>query len=103
MDPYAILGLAEDADESTIRSVYRQLARTFHPDVNSDEGAVEHFRAITDAYLTLMDPEKRAKVRRPIGSETNATVGLSVAGIDLGGLVGVSVRIRTRPLFADDD
>ena len=105
MDPYAILGVSEDADEQTIRSVYRQLARTFHPDVNADDGAVEHFRAITEAYVQLMDPRQRARIgrrRRPVGSETTATVGLQVAGIGLGGLVGVSVRVRTRPLFAGD-
>src|SRR5947209_6521140 len=95
MDPYAILGVAQSADEETIRSVYRQLARTFHPDVNADAEAVEHFHAITDAYVLLTDPERRAEydcrqADRPIGSETSATLGLQVAGIDLASLLGIS-------------
>src|SRR5205823_6563489 len=104
MDPYAILGVTEGADEETIRSVYRQLARTFHPDVNADPAAVEHFHAITDAYVVLTDPERRAEYdcrqrERPIGSETSATLGLRLAGIDLAPLLGISARVRTRPLF----
>ena len=103
MNPYAILGVAEGADEETIRSVYRQLARTFHPDVNADLDAIEHFRAITEAYLLVIDPEKRAEYdRRPIGSETSTTLGLHVAGIDFAPLLGISVRVRTYPLFTDD-
>ena len=42
-DPYEVLGLPDDATEEAIRTVYRQLARTFHPDVNSDPSAVAHF------------------------------------------------------------
>ena len=107
MSPYAILGVAEGTDGETIRSVYRQLARTFHPDVNTDPEAIEHFRAITEAYVVLTDPEKRTEYdrrqeRTPIGSETSTTLGLQVAGIDLAPLLGISVRVRTRPLFADD-
>jgi curved DNA-binding protein CbpA len=109
-DPYLVLGVAEDADDQTIRSVYRQLARTFHPDVNADQGAVEHFRRITEAYCVLADAERRAKYdrsrarlpRRRRGEETEMDVRLRVIGIDLGGVLGASVRIRTRPLFDDD-
>jgi curved DNA-binding protein CbpA len=107
VNPYAILGVADGADEETIRFVYRQLARTFHPDVNADPDAVEHFRAITEAYVLLTDPEKRAEYDRrqgdrPVGSETRTTLGLHLAGIDLAPLLGISVRVRTRPLFTDD-
>ena len=107
VDPYAILGVAEGTDEETIRSVYRQLARTFHPDVNADPDAVEHFRAITEAYIVLVTPEKRAEYDRrqgdrPIGSETSTTLGLHVAGLDLAPLLGISVQVRTRPLFSGD-
>jgi curved DNA-binding protein CbpA len=109
-DLYAILGLPDDASEDAIKAVYRQLARTFHPDVNSDPTAVEHFREITDAYVVLSDPELRARYdrqrarrprRRPRGEETETRIGLSLAGIDLGGLLGVTVQVRRRPLFDD--
>ena len=107
MDLYETLGVAEDADGDTIRSVYRQLARTFHPDVNADRAAVEHFRRLTEAYIVLSDPKRRARYdrsrrRRPVGNERETTIGLRLAGIDLGGILGVSVRTRTRPLFLDD-
>lgn len=109
-DPYAVLGLPDDASEDTIKAVYRQLARTFHPDVNADAAAVEHFREITDAYVVLSDPAARARYdrtrgarRRRRGEETETRIGLQVAGIDLGGLLGVTVNVRSRPLFDDDE
>jgi len=40
-DPYAILGVARDADEDAIRKAYRKLARELHPDVNPDNPAAE--------------------------------------------------------------
>jgi len=110
-DLYAILGLRDDASEDAVKAVYRQLARTFHPDVNSDPSAVEHFREITGAYVVLSDPELRERYdrhrarlppRRPRGEQTETRIGLHLAGIDLGGLLGVTVQVRRRPLFEDD-
>ena len=31
-DCYEILGVAKDADESTIKKAYRKLAKKYHPD-----------------------------------------------------------------------
>jgi curved DNA-binding protein CbpA len=45
-DPYDVLGIPAGASAAEIKAVYRQLARTFHPDVNADEEAIEHFRGI---------------------------------------------------------
>ena len=110
-DLYGILGVPRDASPENIKAVYRQLARTFHPDVNADEDAVEHFREITEAFLVLNDPEQREaydrrlsrpRRRRPAGEETETYLGLRVAGIDLGGLLGVSVTVRRRTLLPDD-
>jgi len=105
-DPCDVLGVPEGSPPETIKAVYRQLARTFHPDVNSDPAAVERFREITEAYLALMRPERRGSAagrrpRRTAGEETEMTVGLRLAGIDLGGLVGVSVVVRRRVLLDD--
>jgi curved DNA-binding protein CbpA len=100
-----VLGVPEDASADEIKAVYRQLARTFHPDVNADPAAVEHFREITDAFLALTDPEKRRayrrRIRRSAGEETEMYLGLRVAGIDLGGVLGVSVVVQRRSLLDD--
>jgi DnaJ-class molecular chaperone len=57
---YAILGLKEDASPEEIRKAYRKLALHYHPDRNrGDAGAEERFKAISEAYGVLMDPEKR--------------------------------------------
>jgi curved DNA-binding protein len=59
-DYYAILGVSHTADEQTIKSAYRRLARTHHPDVNSDKAAAtEKFKEINEAYTVLSDPDKR--------------------------------------------
>ncbi len=59
-DPYAILGVARDADEASLRKAYRKLARELHPDVNPDNPAAEdRFKAVSEAYSVLSDPDKR--------------------------------------------
>jgi DnaJ-class molecular chaperone len=57
---YEILGLKEAASTEEIRKAYRKLALHYHPDRNrGDAGAEERFKAITEAYGVLIDPEKR--------------------------------------------
>jgi DnaJ-class molecular chaperone len=57
---YAILGLKENASPEEIRRAYRKLALHYHPDRNrGDAGAEERFKAISEAYGVLIDPEKR--------------------------------------------
>src|SRR6266542_6127341 len=60
-DYYAILGVARDASDDQIRSAYRKLARQYHPDVNSDDGASARFREVTEAYEVLSDPQRRQR------------------------------------------
>jgi molecular chaperone DnaJ len=64
-DFYNVLGVARDADESTIKRAYRQLARKYHPDVATDKAAAEsHFKEINEAYEVLSDAQKRANYDR---------------------------------------
>ena len=58
MDYYVVLGVTEDADEETIRSAFRGLARRFHPDVGAGSSPARFQRA-REAYETLVDPERR--------------------------------------------
>src|SRR5215510_15600646 len=61
-DYYAILGVDRSADDKTIKSAYRRLARKYHPDVakGKDAGG-EKFKEISEAYEVLSDPEKRRR------------------------------------------
>jgi uncharacterized repeat protein (TIGR02543 family) len=57
---YKILGVNYSADEAEIRSVYRALAKKYHPDLNQgDAAAAAKFRNINEAGEALLDHEKR--------------------------------------------
>ncbi|MGP0070848.1 MAG: DnaJ domain-containing protein [Bryobacteraceae bacterium] len=58
-DYYEILQISPNADPDMIHRVYRLLAQRYHPD-NKDTGDEKAFRALTDAYRVLSEPEKRA-------------------------------------------
>ncbi len=58
-DYYELLQISPNADPDMIHRVYRLLAQRYHPD-NIETGDEGVFRAITDAYRVLSDPEKRA-------------------------------------------
>lgn len=64
-DLYKILGVAEGADEATIKKAYRKLAKEYHPDVTGgDKKKTERFKEINEAYDVLGDKEKRAAYTR---------------------------------------
>jgi DnaJ-class molecular chaperone len=60
-DYYKILGVDRKADDKTIKSAYRRLARKFHPDVAKTKDATERFKEVSEAYEVLSDPEKRRR------------------------------------------
>src|SRR6187455_384059 len=63
-DYYKVLGVDKKASADDIKKAYRKLARKYHPDTNHDPGAEERFKAISEAYDVLGDPEKRKKYDR---------------------------------------
>jgi len=59
-DLYELLGVARDASEKQIKVAYYKKARDLHPDKNSDDPNAEaRFKAISEAYQVLSDPERR--------------------------------------------
>ena len=58
---YQVLGVDPGADDAQVKSAFRTLAKTLHPDLNSgDDRAERRFRELNQAYETLSDPKARA-------------------------------------------
>jgi curved DNA-binding protein len=60
-DFYEVLDVPRSASQDEIQRAYRKLARTYHPDVNSDPTAEDRFKEISEAYDVLSDPETRRR------------------------------------------
>ena len=59
-DYYATLGVGRGASAQEIQKAYRDLARTYHPDLNPDDAAAkDKFKAVQRAYEVLNDPKQR--------------------------------------------
>ncbi|XP_038903834.1 chaperone protein dnaJ A6, chloroplastic-like isoform X1 [Benincasa hispida] len=77
-DYYSVLGVSKNASKSEIKSAYRKLARSYHPDVNKDAGAEQKFKEISNAYEVLSDDEKRSLY------DKYGEAGLKGAGMGMG-------------------
>ncbi len=65
IDYYELLECDRGADDSVLKSSYRRLAMQWHPDRNpGDKAAEQKFKAISEAYDCLKDPQKRAAYDR---------------------------------------
>ena len=59
-NPYTLLGVAKTASDKEIKSAYRKLAKTLHPDVNPNNAKAEaKFKEVTAAYNLLSNPSLR--------------------------------------------
>jgi molecular chaperone DnaJ len=64
-DYYELLQVQRGADERTLKSAYRRLAMECHPDRNPGcKDSEARFKAISEAYDCLKDPQKRAAYDR---------------------------------------
>jgi molecular chaperone DnaJ len=62
MDFYSVLGLERGASVGDIKRAYRRLARRHHPGINpGDRQSEALFQRISEAYETLVDPERRQR------------------------------------------
>jgi curved DNA-binding protein len=59
-DLYAVLGVAKDADEESIKKAFRKLAMKYHPDKNPGKANEQRFKEVNQAHEVLSDPKKRA-------------------------------------------
>jgi molecular chaperone DnaJ len=60
-DYYEVLGVTRTSTDVEIKSAYRKLAMTYHPDRNpNNPDAEDKFKELTEAYAILADAEKRS-------------------------------------------
>lgn len=65
VDYYELLECERTADAGTIKSSYRKLAMKYHPDKNGGcRDSEAKFKAVSEAYDCLKDPQKRAAYDR---------------------------------------
>lgn len=65
VDYYELLECERTADDATLKSAYRKLAIKYHPDKNDGcKDSEAKFKAVSEAYDVLKDPQKRAAYDR---------------------------------------
>src|SRR4030095_11584824 len=79
---YVVLGVHREVSDAGIRSAYKDLAKKFHPD-RIGEHSTEAFQAISEAYQTLSDPDKRRLHNRLLDQEQDQEAGKKNARRDL--------------------
>jgi molecular chaperone DnaJ len=79
VDHYSVLGVRREATAAEVRRAYQKLARALHPDLNpGDPVAAQRFEAVSTAFATLSDPDRRAEYDR--GEQPPAPQGVPDVG-----------------------
>ncbi|GMA50409.1 hypothetical protein GCM10025857_17660 [Alicyclobacillus contaminans] len=64
---YDVLEVSPNASPEEIKRQYRKLVQRWHPDKHPGDGfALEYFKALNQAYRTLMRPAERALYDEPL-------------------------------------
>ncbi|MEX2538251.1 MAG: J domain-containing protein [Actinomycetota bacterium] len=107
-DYYEVLGVSPEASAEDIRSAFRRLARTHHPDATGGDPASElRYKEISEAYAVLSDPRKRQEYEAarhgvgtwasPWGSPFASTIEDIFETFFGGGATRTRSRTRARP------
>jgi molecular chaperone DnaJ len=95
MDYYEVLQVERTASDVEIKAAYRRLAMQYHPDRNpNNPDAEEKFKACSEAYQVLSDPDKRSAYDRfghagvGAGAAGNPFAGGPFAQGDIGDIFG---------------
>ncbi len=92
-DFYSTLGVARTANDDEIKQAYRKLAMQYHPDRNGgSKDAEEKFKAITEAYDVLRDPQKRAAYDRYGEAGLRGGGGAGYHHVDLSEALNIFMR-----------
>ncbi len=84
-DFYKVLDVDENASQDEIKKAYRKLSLLHHPDKNPGDTTSEKFKAISEAYETLGDIEKRKEynmLRRNPFMGRQQMDGMSTGNVD---------------------
>jgi hypothetical protein len=77
IDYYKVLGVRRTASKAEIRSAYRKLAKTLHPDFNADSAtAAREFALLSKAYHVLIDPHERVYYDERMSAQATAPASI---------------------------
>jgi molecular chaperone DnaJ len=80
-DLYTLLGLQRDASLEEIKRAYRQLAKRHHPDrTQNNPRDTEIFKAVSVAFATLSNPERRAEYDRRLSASEHRAANTRTRG-----------------------